>query len=109
MEKKELEREVSGRIAARRAELKEQGFTSDDIKAIEERMVKESIPDHNTMAKYYKMERETAVPTVTAKDMVTKLPIDKKTIKDSGGLKNWARQEAFNAHADIKSGRVKIH
>lgn len=107
LEKKDLEREVQGRIAARRSELKEQGFSSDDVKAIEEMMVKEQIPNHATAANYYKMQKQTAQPTPTALDMAVRMPVDKKAIKEGGGLKNWARTEAFNASRDFKAGRVK--
>ena len=109
MEKSQMERDVQARIKERRAELKSQGYSDDDVKAIEEVMVKEQIPNYATAAKYYKQGKELAQPTVAAKDLVTKMPVDKKTIKEAGGIKNWARTEASNAIADLKSGRVKLH
>lgn len=109
MEKDMLERDTRARIADRRADLKGQGFSDDDVKAIEEYMVKEQIPNYATAAKHYKNERILAQPTPAAKDMVTRLPVDKKTIKEAGGIKNWARTEASKAVDDLKSGRVKLH
>jgi hypothetical protein len=37
------------------------------------------------------------------------LVVDKKSIKDAGGIRNWATKEAFKAADDLKSGRVKLH
>lgn len=109
LEKKLLEREVNDNINRQRAALRDQGYTEDDIKAIEKKMVEEKIPSHDTAAKYYRMERETAAPTPAAVSMVNKIPVAHKDIKEAGGIKNWARNEASNAVADIKSGRVKLH
>lgn len=108
MEKRELERSVNDKISARRAELREQGYTADDVKAIEEMMVKESIPSHATAANYYKLQKQAAQPTPSMANLTTKLPVDKKTIKEAGGVKNWARNEAQKAFDDLRSGRVKL-
>lgn len=108
LEKEHVDRDVAARIKERRDGLKSQGYTDDDVKAIEEMMVKEQIPSHATAANYYKLSRQAAQPTPSTMHTTT-LPVDKKSIKEAGGIKNWARAEAGKAIDEIKSGRVKLH
>lgn len=109
LQKERLADKVELQIEKRRMELRGQGFNDDDVKAIEELMVKEQIPNYNTAAKFYKHERTAAAPTPAMTSLVNKSPVDKKAMKDAGGIKNWARGEAGKAIDDLKAGRVKLH
>src|SRR5262249_7065087 len=106
LEKKLLEKDVSEKIDSRRQGLRDQGFGADDVKAIEAMMVKEGIANHATAANYYRMQKQLAPATPSIPSMVNKLPVDGKALKAAGGAKAWARNEAANAIADIKAGRV---
>lgn len=111
MEKKLLEAEVKGRITEKRAELAEQGYSKQDIEAIEKLMTEKSIPSHATAAEHFKMARTLATPTPSSLSNtgVNTLPIDRKAVKEAGGIRNWARSEAHKAAEDLKTGRVKLH
>ena len=61
-----LKRDVAGRIEEKRSALREQGYSRDDVAAIEKLMVEKQIPSHDTAASYFKMEKQTATPTPAA-------------------------------------------
>ena len=105
-----LKRDVAGRIEEKRSALREQGYSRDDVAAIEKLMVEKQIPSHDTAASYFKMEKQTATPTPTSLQTgVNTLPIDRKAIKEAGGIRNWSRMEAHKAADEILKGRVKLH
>lgn len=109
LEKGILERDLKERLADKRAGLKSKGYSDDEIAAIEKMMMEKSIPSHDTAAEYFRMERQLATPTPTSLQTgVNTLPIDRKLIKEAGGVKNWARMEAHKAADDIKAGRVRL-
>lgn len=108
MKQERLAEQVNRQIEDARRALKDQGFSADDIKAIEKKMTEEKIPSHDTAAKYYKMERTMAAPTPAPGSLVNKMPIPGKELKEAGGAKKWARLEAEKAIADLKAGRVKL-
>lgn len=110
MKLERLKEKTEGNIEKARSALKEQGFTKDDIAAVEKLMVEKQIPSHDTAASYFKMEKQTATPTPSSLQTgVNTLPIDRKAIKEAGGIRNWSRIEAHKAADDIIKGRVKIH
>lgn len=111
LKKKLLERDVRDRIEAERSTLRDAGYSKDDIAAIEKLMTEKHIPSHATAAEHYKMSKtlSTPTPSTLTRAGTNKLPVDKKALKESGGIKNWARDEAHKAADDIKSGRVKLH
>lgn len=111
MEADALKKEVEGRIAEQRRLLKEQGYSQADVDAIEKLMTEKQIPSHATAAEHFSMSKKLAQPTPNTLTRTASniLPVDKKALKESGGVKNWARNEAFKAADDIKSGRVKLH
>lgn len=102
---------LQGRIHENRRKLKENGYTDDDVTAIEKLMMEKSIPSHDTAAEHFRMSRQLATPTPSTltNNGVNSLPVDKKQLKEAGGLKNWARSEAHKAVDDVRSGRVKLH
>lgn len=105
-----LKRDAKSNIDAHRSRLKEAGYGKDDIAAIEKLMVEKHIPSYDTAADHFRMSRELATPTPTTLNTGTyEMPVDRKLVKEAGGIKKWARQEAFAAAADIKAGRVKFH
>lgn len=109
LKKERLSEKVEREIEKRRLDLKEQGFNADDVKAIEELMVKEQIPNYATAAKFYRQGQQLATPTPSATSLVNKAPVDGKLVKEAGGIKNWARNEAAKAFDEIRAGRVKLH
>lgn len=110
MEKAALERDVKDKIESRRRGLKDsKGYSDDDITAIEKMMVEKGIASHETAAQFYDMEKKLAQPSPSSlARMTTSLPVDKKSIKEAGGVKKWALTEAFKAAEEIKAGRVKF-
>jgi hypothetical protein len=74
-------------------------------------MVEKKIPSYDTASEHFKMSKQLATPTPNSLSQsgVNTLPIDKKAIKEAGGIRNWARGEAHKAADDVKLGRVKLH
>lgn len=106
-----LKRDTQDKIEAKRRKLRDEGYTQQDIDAIEKLMVEKQIPAHDTAAEHFKMSKQLATPTPSAlsRTGVNTLPIDKKLVKEAGGIRNWSRIEAHKAVDDIKAGRVKFH
>lgn len=102
---------VERSVIEKRDSLREQGYSKDDIDAIEKLMVAEKIPSYDTAAKHYSMSKQLATPSPASimQGQTNTLPVDKKQIKEAGGIKNWSRLEAHKAADDIRSGRVKFH
>lgn len=110
MEKAQLENDVKGRIEKSRDSLVKQGYSDEDVAAIEKLMTEKQIPSHATAAEHYSMSKKLAQPApASLRTMTNTLPIDRKLVKEAGGIKNWARNEAMKAADDIKSGRIKLH
>lgn len=109
MEAKELEREVKERIRVRRDELRDKGYTKDEIDSIEKLMVDKQIPNHATAAEFFSVQRQTATPT-PANYTMPRVPIPTKDqIKEAGGMKRHFIGDAHKAIDDIRAGRVKLH
>jgi len=105
-----LKEQVEARIEKARAKLSGQGYTETDIAAIEKLMTEKQIPSHDTAAEHYAMSKKLAAPAPsTLRSMTNTLPIDKKSVKEAGGIKAWARNEAVKAADEIKRGQVKLH
>lgn len=111
LEKKMIEDTARANIANHRATLKEKGFGADDIAAIEKLMVEKQIPSHETAAEHFRMSKELATPTPASMTSTGsyEMPVDRKVVKDAGGIKKWARTEAFAAADAIKRGQIKLH
>lgn len=109
MEAKELEREVKGRIADKRNELRDDGYSKDEIEAIEKLMVERQIPNHKTAGEFFRMQRQSAQPTPSSYTM-PRVPLpDKAKAKEAGGYKRFFQQDAHAAIDDLRAGRVKLH
>lgn len=108
LSQEKLERDVETRVNNKRQTLRDQGYSKEDIEAVEEIMVKEGIPKHETAAEYLRMQRQTATPTPASYNHVRQPVVDKDAVKAAGNIKNWANQEAHQAVDDIKAGRIKL-
>lgn len=93
------------KLESARSALRDDGFSEDDLKAIEEMMQKESIPNHATAARLFKLERQAAMPTPQvnwASKKAEKFVVPEDAMKDTGSLKQWALNEAHTALDDIQ-------
>lgn len=113
MEEERIKEAADNRIRAQRAALKDQGFSQADIDAIEKKMVDEGIVSHESAAKYFRQERQLAEPTPStgnAPGLTFSLPEDPMKAMAGGknGAKQWARDQAAAAIADIQAGRVRL-
>ena len=111
LERRFIEKEAENRVLEKRAALRDQGFSKDDVAAIEKLMVEKQIPSHETAAEHFRMSKQLATPTAATLNRTgtNTLPINKEAIKKAGGIRNFAREEAYRAADDIKAGRVKLH
>ena len=110
LEQQLLERDLRDRIESNRRGLREKGFTTSDVNAIEKMMVEKSIPSYDSAAEFYRLQTKQAEPTPSTFSTRTPntLPVDgMKAIKQGQvGLNNWARGEAFKAIDDFKKQRA---
>lgn len=109
LEQEILKRDLEKRIESQRQALRDQGYSADEVTAIEKMMVEKKIPSHETAADYFRLQRASAVPTTQPRGLPNTLPVDKKTIKEAGGIRRWSLTEAHKAADDIRTGRVKLH
>ena len=110
MKKERMREKVEASIEQARSKLKESGYTKEDIASIEKLMTEKQIPSHDTAAEHFRMSKQLATPTPTSLQTgVNTLPIDRKAIKEAGGIRNWSRTEAHKAADEILKGRVKLH
>ncbi len=107
LEKRELERNAAENIRAKRDGLRNKGYTQEQIDSIEKLMIEKQIPSHDTAARFYDLETQTATPSPSHIHQIT-MPVSGKDIKAAGDIKKWARNEAHQAIEDIKAGRVKL-
>jgi hypothetical protein len=120
--KREEERQaeqIEARVRESRRELKEQGYETKDIEAIEKLMTEKGIPSYATAAEFYSAQRKLAEPTPG--DVVNErpgsghrtysLPTDPLTAMKGGkkALSAWGRDAAASAIDDLRAGRVKLH
>jgi hypothetical protein len=111
LEKTILEGEAKGNIEKRRADLKEQGFSITDIEGMEKWMVENQVPNYKTAAEFFKLQKQSVVPTPYNISMTNELPKDALEVMKKGGkaaLVNHARREASKAIDDLRSGKVKF-
>lgn len=111
LEQQIRERDAKDRIREARSGLKEQGFTNDDVSAIEKIMMDEHIPSYETAAKYYKGQRTIAEPTPNMGPATTfNMPADPLAALKGGkqALNRWGREAATAALDDLRSGRIKL-
>jgi len=113
-EKKVRDMELERSVTAKREALLSQdkfGLSKSDIPAIEKLMVDKHIPDHETAAEFYAMQRKAAEPTpATSIQSVrdsTNPQMDLKPFK--GSLNDWARSAARNALDEMRGkGQIKV-
>ena len=114
-EKKVSDMELERSITARRENLLSDnkfGITKKDLPEIERLMLEKHIPDHETAAEFYAMQRKAAEPTPSnARQSVreqTMPTVDLKPFK--GSINDWARNAAKNALDEIRGqGQIKIN
>ncbi len=106
------ERDARDRISQERATLRDQGFSHDDVSAIEKIMTEKQIPSYQTAAEYYKGQQTLATPAphVSGRATTFSMPTDALGAMKGGkaGLNKWARESAAAALDDLRSGRIKL-
>ena len=107
LEQKEIERTATANINAKRAALRDKGYSQEKIDSIEKLMIEKQIPSHDTAAQFFEMQNKTAIPAPSVIHQV-QMPVKGDDIKKAGGIGKWARSEAHAAIDDIRSGRVKL-
>lgn len=103
-------------VLERRAELRAEGFTGEEVTDIEKLMVAEQIPNYKTAATYYRNSKQLAAPTPNGGEApggatTYSLPADAMAAGKGGkmGLKKFALSQADAAVAELLAGRVKLH
>lgn len=111
LKKSLIERDVREKIESERRTLRDAGYSTEDVTAIEKLMTEKAIPSHATAAEHFRMTRQLATPTPSTLERTgtNTLPIDREAVKKAGGIRKWGREEAYRAADDLKSGRVKLH
>ncbi len=109
MEQRELQRDVKEKIEGKRRELRKDGFSDDEIDAVEKLMTDKQIPDHKTAAEFYRLQSKQVTPTPANWSNPNKLPLDKEKSKAAGGFKKFFIQDAHQALDDIHSGKIKLN
>ena len=111
-----LERDAEIRVKEARANLREQGFSKEDIAAIETIIIEEkkngNHMTYDLAARYYKNSQTVAEPTPTpAAGMNYSVPQEAASAMKNGrkGLNAWALDSAAKALAEIQAGRVQLH
>jgi hypothetical protein len=111
-----LERDAEQRVKEARLALREQGFSKEDIAAIETIIIEEkkngNHMTYDLAARFYANSKTVAEPTpVTQAHFAPTLPQDAAAAMKSGkkGLNAWALDSAAKALAEIQAGRVKLH
>jgi hypothetical protein len=99
------EMQGQGRISEERNALASQGFSKEDIKAVEDLMQKEGIASYSFAAKNYRLEQQAAMPTpsVRAAQAAAKDAPPDDVVK-SGNIAQWARQRALDDLVVIQRG-----
>ena len=108
LEQEILKDRVERDVEKRRLQLmKDKGLTEAQVGEVEALMVEKQIPNHETAADFYNMQRQAAKPTPYAGYGSHQLP--KVDTKDFGGnIGQWARNEAAQTIHGIRSGAIKI-
>jgi hypothetical protein len=95
-------------------------LSEDDIKAVEKIMVDEQIPNYETAAKFYRATQQPLSPSGHGKlTRSTKGPDFRESLRDRSSelvknlsnqrtAKDWARNRAQEAWAEIESGEAQI-
>lgn len=104
-----LKLQVERNIEAKRASLREDGYTKDEIEAVEKLMVEKQIPDYKTAGEFFRLQAKAAPTTPANWSNPTRLPIDKDKTKAAGGYKKFFLQDAHQAIDDIRSGKIKLN
>lgn len=103
LENKLREKDITDRVLNNRQKLVKDGLASEaDIPEIEKLMIEKKIPDHNTAAEFYRLQKEAARPTPGRYTPPTN-PINLKEIGKNP--KNWARNEAMKAIDELARNR----
>ena len=108
-----LLRDAKDRIRDERTALRDKGYNTDQISAIEKIMTDERIASYATAARYFDGQNAIAEPTPTPglQSPNYSMPQDPLNAMKSGkkGLNQWALNAATAALADVQAGRVKLH
>ncbi len=109
MTQENLRLKVERNIEAKRAEMRDQGFSKEEVDAVEKIMVEKKIPDYQTAGEFLRMQAKTAPVTPANWSNPTRLPLDKEKSKAAGGFKKFFQQDAHQAIDDIRSGKIKLN
>lgn len=107
LEQKLLEKETKERISERRQGLRENGFTADDVSAIEKLMVERQIPSHDTAADFYKLQKQAAIPTPSTSRTYQGSQLADMVKEFGKNPVNASREAAHKAIDDIIKSRAK--
>ncbi len=106
------------RIRDERSNLAGQGFSATDIEGIEREMIEAkktgTVLTYESAAKYYKAQKQTAVPTSAphVTDLNNTMPETALQAFQKGGmrgLKKLTNERVAKAFDDINAGRIKLH
>lgn len=96
---------------ARHAAQKELGLSDADMEGVEKLMVDHQIPNYKSGAEFFRLQRNSAIPTPAAIINATnELPPDAMAAMKKGpvGLANFARNTAATMITDIRNGKLKV-
>ena len=112
LEQQIRERDARDRVRDERDRLREQGFSKDEVAAVEKIMMDEHIPSYETAAKYYKAQQTVAEPRPHVGGAATTYSMPKDPLAALKGgkssLNKWSRDQATQDMDDIRSGRIKL-
>lgn len=111
--RKLIEMEARERVTNERAALRDQGFSKDEVAAIEKLMIEKQIPSWATAAEFYRGQQKMAEPAphVPSPNPTTySMPTDALGALKGGrqALTKFARETAGAALQEIRSGQVKL-
>jgi len=91
-------------ILSKQSELKKKGFSDEEISEVQKLMVEKQIPNYETAADFFRMQKQTATPTPSTMTPIS-LPANAMSAGKLG-LNRWAQGEAFSAINDLRQGKV---
>lgn len=110
-----IARETETRIRDARTTLRDRGYSSEDVAAIEKIMTDKAIASYDVAAEFFDQQRKLAEPTPnmgsdTRGGSFTMPTSPLEAMKNGrNGLRDWARGEGNAAIDDLRSGRVRLH
>lgn len=109
LEEQQARREAEDRVRQqRKAALKVEGVSSDDMPKIEKLMVERGIADHKTAAEFYVLQNRQAEPTPAAAQATRVFgPPKTPDLKEfNGNMSAWAKKNAFDMIDQLRGRRT---